>query len=800
MLMPMGFASTVLVIFAAAPVWATAASDLNAQLRAAKLDSAQCFRVRDLGIARDDLKVYLNNGYLIFSQPVAGAPFAAVFSGDIDGGDGEVLVTPSRRSERRSLAKFADSPTLNTHFKSAVMLFTDGTARELMTLATAQGKPSNEMGLMLTDKYSQTLHNLAQGFEIRLLSDLLNANPERGFFYSTIGSLTHGALDVVFDPTAYEQIVIGQYSTINNHPIFDTWTSFPSRLSREGKAVEADRMPYELSNFRIIATVEDDFTLTARTRVTVQLKDARLRALPFEISGQMEVDEVRIDGKPAEVFRRELARESAFRPSENNVFLAVPAEPLDAAIPHEAEFRHHGNVIRTNASKVFFVSSRANWYPHQSGSFANYELTFRHPKSLDLVTNGDLVSSVVEGNQRITVRKTSGPIRYAGFNLGEYQCVQRKRTDGFRLDVCGSRNLDPALKPHGRDNPPFDAQLSRLSAAGRRTPGGTPLPVSTPDPLAKLNKLAATVEDAFDFMSARYGPPPVRSLTVTPIPGGFGQGFPGLIYLATASYMDPADLPQAVRDAGLASFYVDLLAAHEMAHQWWGNLVAGQTYKDNWLQESLANYAALLYLEKRKGPKAVSALLDEYRRHLLAKGTDGNPVESAGPVTFGARLSTSKTPEAWQVITYEKGSWILHMLRAEMGDAAFARLLGELPKRFARKALSTDDFRLIAAEFMPPKSRDPKLETFFENWVYQTGVPVLKLNASVKGTRLNGTLTQTGVAKDFEVDVPVEVSRPGAGPVVYWLRSSSTEPVEFSLVVPAGSVKAQIGGAFLQAK
>ena len=793
----MRLASPAFVLLSAASLWATPASDLGARIRNAKLDSARCFRVRDLGFAREDLKIYLNNGYLIFSEPVAGAPFAAVFSADVDGGDGEVLVTPPRRSERRSLAQFAEAPTLNAHFNSALFLFTDRTGRELLDVATAQGKPSAEMGLLLADKYSGAFHNIAQGFEVRLLLDLLNGNPARGFFYATVISVPLGAIDLVFDPVAHEQIVIGQYSTANNRPIFDVWTSFPARSAREGKAVEADRLPYELSNFRIDVTVESDFSLTARTQVTVRLKDPHLQALPFEISGQMEVDEVRLDGKPAEVLRRESARESAFRPSENTVFLAVPAEPLDPAIPHLAEFRHHGNVIRTNESKVFFVSSRSNWYPNAGGAYATYEMTFRHPKSLDLVTNGELVSSVVEGDQRITIRKTSSPIRFAGFNLGEYQCVQRTRADGFRLDVCGNRQLDPALRPRQRET----SQAERLSPPSRRTPAVTAIPPIPPDPLGKLNKLAATVEDAFEFMSTRFGPPPLKSLSVTPIPGGFGQGFPGLIYLATASYMDTADLPQSVRDAGLGTFYNELLAAHEIAHQWWGNLVSAQTYKDNWLQESLSNYSALLYLEKRKGPRPVAALLDEYRRHLLAKGPDGHPVESAGPVTFGTRLSSSKAPEAWQVITYEKGSWILHMLRAEMGDAQFMKLLAELPKRFARRSMSTEEFRLIAAEFMPPRARDKKLETFFENWVYMTGVPYLKLTASVKGTQLTGTLTQTGVAKDFEVDVPIEVSGARGGtPSLVWLRSSSTDPVEFSLVVPAGSVKAQIAGAFLQAK
>jgi len=445
----MGFASIILAVLVAAPLWATAASDLSTQIRGAKLDTTRCYRVRDLDFIREDLKIYLNDGYLIFAQPVAGLPFAAVFSSEVEGGDGEVLVTPPRRSERRSLATFADAPTLNTHFKTALFLFTDSIARELLNRAASQGPPSPEMGLLLSERYSPTVHNIAQGFEMRLMVDLLNENPARGFFYATIASVTLGTVDLVYDPTSHDQIVIGQYSTANGRPLFDVWTSFPSRSARAAglNPVEADRDPYELTNFRIDATVGTDLNLTAVTKVTVRLKEPNLRALAFEISGQMEVDEALIDGQPAEIFRRESARESAIRPGENTIFLVVLSQALSSSQPHEAEFRHHGKVIRTNDSKVFFVSSRANWYPNQGSGFANYELTFHYPMTLDLVTNGELISNTVEGDHRVTRRKTSAPIRFAGFNLGEYQCVERTRPNGFRLDVCGSRNLDPALRP-----------------------------------------------------------------------------------------------------------------------------------------------------------------------------------------------------------------------------------------------------------------------------------------------------------------------------------------------------------------
>ncbi len=103
-------------------------------------------------------------------------------------------------------------------------------------------------------------------------------------------------------------------------------------------------------------------------------------------------------------------------------------------------------------------------------------------------------------------------------------------------------------------------------------------------------------------MTAKFGPPPLRNLAITPIPGRFGQGFPGLVYISTLAYLDPGQRPPGTRGPSGETFFSELLETHEIAHQWWGNLVIPAGYQDNWLIESLANYSALLLLKKRKGP------------------------------------------------------------------------------------------------------------------------------------------------------------------------------------------------------
>ncbi len=231
-------------------------------------------------------------------------------------------------------------------------------------------------------------------------------------------------------------------------------------------------------------------------------------------------------------------------------------------------------------------------------------------------------------------------------------------------------------------------------------------------------------------------------------------------------------------------FFADVLEAHEVAHQWWGNRVSAATYRDYWMMEALANYSALMFLEKTKGERTAGQMLDSYRTQLLVTGESGKTVESAGPIVLGPRLENSVEPRAWHDITYGKGTWILHMLRSQMGDERFQSLLREMPKRYDHQPISTDQFRQLAASFLPPKSDDPHLESFFEQWIYGTGIPALKLTYTVTGKapafRLSGTLTQSDVDDDFTTLVPVEIQLARGSAVTRWVRSAG-EPVHFTV-------------------
>ena len=774
-----------LLALLASNLCAGTASDLARTIRENSFDREECYRVRDVSINKEDIRLYFNQGYLIFSKPVAGRPIAAVFSADSDGGDGEIILFPPDRAERRSLAVYTDSPNLNEHFRGLLMLFTDDMAARIKS--ELANNPTNrkapEVAQMLDENWSPILRNLGESYQTRIVYDLMNGTQARGgLFAAMISGSRLGNFDVVYEPISLEQIFAGQLVARENRVYFDIWTSFAARSTRKNPAPRTREL--ELRDYRIDATVNPDLSMDVVTRVKVKPNGGNLPVAAFDMSNAMAISEVKVNGVAGELLAAENLRFNLTR-AGTNMFLVVPPEPLVAGREYEFEFHYSGKVIHDAGEHVFYVSSRGTWYPSSGMSFTTFDLRFRYPKEYDLVSVGDVVEEKVDGDWKTVHRRTSAPVRLAAFNLGDYEHARIEK-GGYVVDVCANRRLERALQPRLPEptipTPPTPPNRRRMD------PLSVPAIEHTPDPLERLKTLAGEVASALEFMAAKFGPPALPHLTVSPIPGAFGQGFPGLIYLSTLSYLNTLPGSHSSQSQSAEIFYQDTLQAHETAHQWWGNRVVNATYRDNWLMEALANYSALLYLEKRRGARSLEIMMESYRDALLAKNESGTTVETSGPIVLGTRLESSQEPRAWRTITYGKGSWIIQMLRRRMGDERFLAMLADLSKRYDNKAISTEEFRLFASQYLPPKFDDPKLESFFEHWVYGTGIPTLKLTYAVRNGRLTGTVTQSGVEEEFTAMVPVEVQVARGKTVTQWVRTGGT-PTTFSMAVQAPPLK-----------
>ncbi len=741
---------------AESPAALLSAAELAQQLRHISLDPNETYRVRDLHLVRGDLKIYFSDGTISFATPVAGRSIGMVFSAaGAEVGDAEVIVLPPRRSDRESLLHFVKTPNLDEHFNEAVFLFTDDTYAEIhRQLRESASERMPEQAAQLASTWNPILRNVAADVDVRLVEALLNgqgtnsgdalqgtssgaSQPSRGILEAIIQGRSLGPFDVSYEPEQGEPLALGRVMTGEGLPHFQLWTSF---RPRRGQVAEPGVV---LSNFRIDTIIGEDLKQICVTEVAAKFTGAHTRAVRFDISARMTVSGATIDGETAEYYQRSSLHSTG--DGRESTVLIVAAHDLAQNETHRIVIHHEGTVVSQTENGVYLVAERNVWFPHRNADPADFDLTFHVPSRFEVVSIGALIDEHVEGGTRVVHRRTGTPARYAGFNFGEF--AEHTSANGpYRIECYANRSLFQGLS--AEEGVP-------VAAAGNQ----------------RLTELSRRAEAVLSHYTREWGPLPNKSIAIAPIPGYFGQGFPGLIYLSTLSYLNSNERPPELRDPLTDIFFSDLLLAHEIAHQWWGNLVSSADYRSEWIMESISNYAALELIEDAKGVVARDEVLRFYRRELTAPRRTGLVAESAGPIEWGQRLIDLSGLDTWRIVTYEKGTWILHMLRERIGRDAYHQMLRHVIREYSNKPISNDEFRQVASQFMPAGSPDSSLELFFDTWVYGTGVPHLVLTA--KDRPKTALLEQSGVPEDYTLDVPVSITGPMGQRSTRWLRSNS---------------------------
>lgn len=180
----------------------------------------------------------------------------------------------------------------------------------------------------------------------------------------------------------------------------------------------------------------------------------------------------------------------------------------------------------------------------------------------------------------------------------------------------------------------------------------------------------------------------------------------------------------------------ETLLAHEIAHQWFGNMATEKAFAHLWLSEGFATYMTILYMENKYGIDTALAMLKEDRLQAIeySRRTD-KPV--VNPTTDYMQLLN---PDS-----YQKGGWVLHMLRRELGDSVFKKVIQQYYSTYAGKTADTDDFRKVV-EAVSGKNR----EQFFRQWLFTPGIPELAVTWSYNSKTKKVTLTVTQHKTSFQ--------------------------------------------------
>ena len=280
---------------------------------------------------------------------------------------------------------------------------------------------------------------------------------------------------------------------------------------------------------------------------------------------------------------------------------------------------------------------------------------------------------------------------------------------------------------------------------------------------AQSVKYAADLSlQAFKYYEFLFGPLPFKSVSVTEQPvRGYGQSWPNLIFLPYDSLLDATTRNSLrLQESVEALEFYNIVAVHEMAHQWWGHMVGCKTYHDEWLTEGIAEFAAGLYLRQFQ-PKNSNEFWNQKRSWLLSKNRWGFRPVDIGPIWLNAQLGNYEGFQSAHLL-YHKGAYILEMLRSLLYDPKqknpdnrFILMMRDFVKTYAGQNASTEDFQKVVE-----KHFGESMDWFFHEWVYGTAIPSYDFSYQLQDigtgqTDLNITISQLDVPDAFKMRLPV---------------------------------------------
>jgi len=720
-------------------------------LSAPAMDPARSAHAENVEIVRDRIHITLIDGTIQLTQPVNGVTFGASFRGK-----GAVRVEPPNPLEAQQLKLFTKQEAINFSFADATFSFTDGFAEDIAKQVKWAPSSGSED---LYGNRQKTRENLGEAAMPRMLQGILAGDrAHTAYFLADLKLSAKDWVEFRYDALDPEEIRVSRWVDVGPIKINDVWMHFPAK---NVAAAEVWKDPlakedFAIRSYNINASVTSGAELSATTKMTMEPRLAGLRVVVFDFDANLRIDSIKDAQGTALGFYQ--ARETKDRYQSYGDYVAVVLpQPLAPGTAQTLEFRYAGKrAIRKAGSGNYFCES-SGWYPERPNSFAtraDFDITFRSPKNSLLVATGDKTSETVDGNTRITTWKSDIPLAVAGFAYGDYKPYNEKAGEVF-VDIYANREPDDVM-----------AAVQRIFESGQAMGA-----VGTLSPSLMAKTMGTEMANTVRLFASYFGPYPYKHLAVTslPISYSYGQGWPGLIYLWSASFLDATQRHEIGLKDGVE--LTDFFRAHESSHQWWGHRVGWKSYHDQWLSERFAEFSGNLYVQYRENMKEYLNRWKREKELLHNRDTYGHPIEGLGPIWMGQRIRSSETNGAsYQALIYSKGGYVLHMLRMQLWDGRsadpdhlFRDMMQDYCKTFDNKSASTEDFRSIVEKHMTPSmdaNGDHKVDWFFNEYVYGMSEPQYNFHVSVDytadgKTHFKAELTRTGVPDTWKDVVPL---------------------------------------------
>ncbi|MGB8657108.1 MAG: M1 family aminopeptidase [Candidatus Zixiibacteriota bacterium] len=695
------------------------------QMKNVALDETKVAQVDSLALKRDVGILRLNRGTICLFRPIQGRIIGAVFAGD-----GRLEFSPPTDIEKYQLRRFTKQEELNEPFSELCLLFTDTTAAELEhKLTFSPGDVPGGFKSIRKDGPSRFLKETGGSVWGRVLEDVLvdssfvRDHPERGngFFYADINTNNLGRLFFTFDPKQVEEVDLEEADSRPGMYARDMVCSFHREedylrnpTPRNTPIPGENKDEIKITHYRMEIAINIKEEISARVEMDFESQVDGIRVLNFGFDKDLIIEKITDEQGDSLPFIKD---------GDQFGVSVVLSRPTKSEEQRKLTFAYRGSqLIEQDWLGDLYIGSDTYWYPSLGYlPKATYDLIFKSPKGYKFVSMGKKTKEWIEGDSLCTEWVQDFPVSCASFNYGNFETYD-KNLEGL-----------PAVRIYH-----LEQTHAQTFTKGKKA----------------KESVAADVVNSLNFFQTVFGKCPFPQIAVTEMPTSGGLGYPGILHLAWETFTEDEQIPET-------RFKAESYRAHEVSHQWWGHTVGWETYHDQWLSEGFAQYSGAWYAQLSMHDNyEFFEELKRWQKDILGKGSKWEEGSKVGPIWLGLRLNSSKSSDYGSLI-YEKGAFVLHMLRNMMmdydtkSDDRFQKMMGDFVETYRGKNATTEDFRAIVEKHV-----GQDMGWFFDEWIYGVEIPTYKFSYTTEKTPegkylVSCQVAQENVSKDFKMWVPV---------------------------------------------
>jgi hypothetical protein len=671
------------------------------------LDEKKVSDITDVSISRGGQTITFTKGDIRFFAPVRGKIIGCVYRGH-----GTYTVTPPTEIERLEFERQTGKKFVNGSytyaFDRAVLWFADSIFGQISPHCSfkegaVQRTERDAVGRSV--KYATDPLNPNSLY--RIIGELLETRPEPYLMAHLLLDKDGNDLFLEYDKRRFEEVQVEQ-PTVGYSGGFNYWRdpicSFHDPVEykdlSEYDLTQEDKRRVHFTCDSIDVTSLNGSTIGYRAVLKFQSLGDSPGSLLFHLRGVSRLRTVTTaSGDTLPFLRNE-------KESSSPTLVVLPRQATrdyELTFDYEVEYEMYG--------RHFSLAPGFAWYPDMEFMDRRiFDMTFHIPQDLEVASAGRMIAESSSAGTRTVRYRTDEPDCLASFMIGEFKPTT------IRID-----STDPPVTVYAW-------HADDASRAG--------------------HDLARSVQ----FYTTLFGKSPFTEFKA--VDGPWGQTFPNFIFL-----------PATREKVGGDVFSVSLGRSHEVSHAWWGYGMGWRSYHDQWLSEGFAHYSSLLHaLEVLRQDQPFFDKLREWREQITgARKYAFGSGPAAGSVWLGYRTSSEKSPSDVSLVVYEKGAWVLHMIRMLMLDlqtlneAPFKSLMKDFYTSFKGMDPGTDDFEHFVEKYMRTDMR-----WFFYEWVYRNEIPKYKVKYSSSHNSggkwvMNIHVEQSGVPDTFKMFVPVEM-------------------------------------------